>query len=287
MIKRSGVAIMNQRTKNVSIAKETLDIIKQKHYTAPSGKIVNISFGIDFAIDNTKLYPDDEEIAMSEFLPENLTRTPTIEVVNETTAQAAARLLSDGKTDDLVALNFASAKNPGGGFTSGAIAQEEDLCRASTLYPCLKSKPQFYNKNILCDNCFYTDNIIYSPNVVFFRDQFNSLLENAFVLSIITSPAPCLRNLEKTDNKDFQDVLYTTIYNRAKKILQVAASQGHKIIILGAWGTGAFGNDPEMVASIFKEALKEMPYFKHVCFAVYDERQPPVVYETFKKVFAA
>ena len=79
MIKRDGVAIMNARTNNISIAKETLEIIKQKHYTVPSGKTVNISYGVDYAIDKTLLYSDDEEIVASQFMPGNLTHTPIIE----------------------------------------------------------------------------------------------------------------------------------------------------------------------------------------------------------------
>ena len=36
--------------------------------------------------------------------------------------------------------NFASASNPGGGVTKGASAQEECLCRCSSLYFCLNTQ---------------------------------------------------------------------------------------------------------------------------------------------------
>ena len=71
---------------------------------------------------------------------------------------------------------------------------------------------------------------------------------------------------------------------RALKILEVAEVNGHKNIILGAWGCGAFGNDPEQIARVFMFALNKFPAFEHVCFAVYDTREPPVVYETFKRI---
>lgn len=273
MIKRHGVEMMNARTKNVSVSKETLAIIKDGHYTAGDSR-VDISVASSAALRGTLLY--------TEYLPPpviGIKIKPTIEVVNETTAQAAARLLSQGKTD-IVALNFASGRNPGGGFLAGAIAQEEDLCRASGLYPCLKSKPVFYNENILCDSSFYTDNVIYSPQVPFFRDENLSLLEKPFTLSILSSPAPNVRGLQGQES----DLLPYILSIRAFQVLKIAAKHGHKNIILGAWGCGAYGNDPNMVATAFAEALEEVPVFEHVCFAVYDTREPPVLLQAFQRV---
>lgn len=162
MIKRNGVEVMNARTKNVTIAKETVSVINNQKYTAPSGNVVDISQEMDSAIDGTIYYPGDSLIGMP---PDQSPIHVTIEVTNETTAQAAVRLQALGKTN-LVALNFASARNQGGGFLAGAIAQEEDLCRASGLYGCLKRKPLFYNANIMCDDAFYTHGVLYSPNVL-------------------------------------------------------------------------------------------------------------------------
>lgn len=277
MIKRSGVEVMNARTKNVSIAKETIQICKDKKYTSLNGNVVDISVSLDAAIKGTKYYPENVP-----YIIEDIVMVPTIEVVNETTAQAAVRLAGLGKTN-LVALNFASARNQGGGFLAGAIAQEEDLCRCSGLYPCLKSKPLFYNANILCDDCYYTDGIIYSPNVPFFRNEFNLFIENPFTLSIVTSPAPNLNAAKDVDKNHVAEVLAS----RMTKILSAAHENGHRNIILGAWGCGAFGNDPEMVSKAFMLALSKVPYFEHVTFAVYDIREPFIIYETFKEVFCS
>lgn len=282
MIKRNGVEVMNARSKNVSIAKETLAICKAKQYTTFNGVVVDLTNSLDDAIASTKLYKEDIALEVK-----TIFRHPVIEVVNETTAQAAVRLLKDGK-QDIAALNFASARNQGGGFLSGAMAQEEDLCRCSGLYPCLKSKPVFYNQNILCDDCYYTNNIIYSKDVPFFRNEFNLLLEQPFPLSIISSPAPNLNavrgNLATVKEVD-ELALLSRLLERAVKILQVAHVNGHSNIILGAWGCGAFGNDPVMVATVFEEALKVVPTFTHVCFAVYDTRTPPHLFESFNEIF--
>jgi len=275
MIKRNGVEVMNERTVNVAIAKETLAILKKKEYTAPSGKVVNLSKEIDFAVQNTVIHEGDVDQITHIFY-----KDPVIEVTNETTSQAAVRLAKLGKTN-IVALNFASAKNPGGGFISGALAQEEDLCRASGLYVCTKSKPMFYNRNILCEDTFYTDDIIYSPNVPFFRDDHNIFLEEPYLLSIVSSPAPNIRSLTSEGLDSILDDVFT---KRTMKILEVASRHYHKNIVLGAWGCGAFGNDPKRVAASFMKSLKEFPVFEHVCFAVYDTREPPVLYETFKEI---
>lgn len=273
MIKRDGVEVMNERTQNVKLAKETIEICKQKKYTSVNGKQVDISSALDLALEGTILYKEN--------LPGKDYRDgvpPVVEVTNETTAVAGARLIKQGKTDTVI-LNFASARNQGGGFLSGAIAQEEDLCRASGLYPCLKSKPIFYNENIMCDDLFYTDNVIYSPNVPFFRNEHNLLLDDPFTLSVISAPAPNVRSMEQIDG----DKLSTVIANRTLKILEIAEAHGHKTIILGAWGCGAFGNNPSIVASIFMAGIMLVPSFEHVCFAVYDTREPPVLYDTFKE----
>jgi len=276
MITRDGVAVMNARSKNVALAKETLEILKTGQYTAPSGKTVDFSDDLEAALAGTILY-------QKAIQPVEIARgAMKLEIVNETTAQAAARLIAAGK-QDVVALNFASARNPGGGFLAGALAQEEDLSRCSGLYPCVKSKPVFYNENILCDSTFYTDNIIYSPKVPFFRDRYNLFLEVPFLLSIISAPAPNIRSMESVDTEE----LYITLSYRIAKILQIAELHKHSTLILGAWGCGAFGNSPELVANAFMETLQSVPAFEHVCFATFDDREPPVIYETFKKIVEA
>lgn len=267
--------VTSPKNKNTSLAKETLEIIKKKQYTSRNGNIVDLSDNINFAVKNTIHYKD---FVAPDFYMAGL---PTVEVVNETTSQAAVRLKELGKTN-LVALNFAAARNPGGGFLAGAVAQEEDLCRDSALYACLKSKPMFYNNNIMCENSYYTDDIIYSPFVPFFRDEYHLLLEQPYSLSIISAPAPNVNAMKTVD----EELLAITLITRAQKILQIAHNHGHKNILLGAWGCGAFGNDPADVAAIFRAALKAVPVFEHVCFPVYDTRTPQYLFETFKEAFS-
>lgn len=274
MIKRDGFEIKSGLSGNAKIARDTLEIIKNKGYTSPTGQTVDISASLDAAVLGSIYYPDEIKLQKKDVID-----NPIIEIFNETTAQAAVRLASLGKTD-VVALNFAAANNPGGGFLAGATAQEEDLCRASGLYPCIKNKPKFYNANILTDDSYYTDGTIYSPNVPFFRDPSNNLLEKYFELSIITAPAPNVFHMVEPDKLE----LVAKIFSRIFKILSTAAHHNHKNIILGAWGCGAFGNNPYTVANAFMAGLEVIPYFEHVAFAVYDTRPELPLFSVFKEV---
>lgn len=287
MIKKDGVAIMNVYTANSKIAKENLFICKDKKYSYYTGKLdqpvealikeIDISADLDYCVKQTVLYKSDD--VLSETI--SLSLSSTVELTNETATQAAIRLKNNSK-HNIVILNFANGCNLGGGYLAGSFAQEEDLCRKSALYSCLKNKPMFYNENIMIDNHYFTDNILYSPNVPFFRDEDNKLIEQPYHLSIISAPAP---NLSVHQNDDDKDYLFEVIKKRAIRILQIAAINNHKNIILGAWGCGAFKNDPIMIATAFKLALDKVPAFEHVCFAISSRNEENVNLNSFKKVF--
>jgi uncharacterized protein (TIGR02452 family) len=49
-------------------------------------------------------------------------------------------------------------------------------------------------------------------------------------------------------------------------------------------GCGAFGNFPNLVANVFKEALKNVPIFEHVCFAIYDNKENTPTLSSFKDI---
>jgi uncharacterized protein (TIGR02452 family) len=270
MIKKNGVALMNARTNNVAIGKETLAIVKEGNYLTRSSVIVDFSDDLDKAVKGTILYKDEPHTQVKK-------TEAKVEVTPETSGQAARRYCEAGK--DIVVLNFASARNPGGGFLAGAMAQEEDLCRCSGLYTCIKTKPIFYNENILADNSLYTDNMIYSPKVPFIRDEHLLLLEQPFLVSVITAPAPNVRALDEVDPKDLKEILL----RRSIKILRIASAHGHRNIVLGAWGCGAFGNDPEMVSKAFMAALDKVPDFDEVCFAIYENNEEKPFLNIFQK----
>jgi len=253
-------------------AEETLSIIKAKKYVTDTGVKVDISKSLAASVKGTVYYPDpieDSVFGESEFV---------LEVLNETTAEAGLRLIGEGY-DDPVVLNFASAKNPGGGWLHGAKAQEEALARCSGMYECIRNKPMFYNNNIIQDDEYYTDGIIYSPKVPFFRSETLELLDKPFELSVITAPAPDLWSMTEEDLDD--EKVKETLERRAMKILQVAQKHGHKAVVLGAWGCGFFKNDPKEVVDAFMKALDELAGFKRVSFPIYDAHEGTPTFNTF------
>jgi len=202
-----------------------------------------------------------------------------ISVTEETTAAAARRLAGD-----VALLNFASARNVGGGFLNGARAQEEDLCRKSALYPSLLTQRAYYDANRAEPSALYTDHMIYSPRVPFFRDEDLALVP-AMEASVLTAPAPNAGALRRDDERK---LLRETFVRRIERALTVFARHGHSRIVLGAWGCGAFQNDPVVVAELFDNALRGAfaGVFAEVVFAIYDRQRSQPCLSAFRARFS-
>jgi len=126
------------------IANETLSIIDCGRYETRSGKRVDLRALVEAAVSGTILYRPVEVDRLLTGRKEDQGPVPDIQVTSETTAQAARRLVEQERIAHVLALNFASAKNAGGGFLGGAKAQEEDIARVSALYPCQLAQPAYY-----------------------------------------------------------------------------------------------------------------------------------------------
>lgn len=149
-------------------------------------------------------------------------------------------------------LNFASAKNPGGGYTNGRTAQEECLCRASTLYYVLDTQRGFYDHHKSMVDPMYSNIMVYSPDIMFFRDKNNDRV-SPFTADVITAAAPnnSSMSLKQSD-------VYHVVKSRVSKILDITVKHGRKTLILGAWGCGVFKNDPNTIARAFKDSIDEV-----------------------------
>ncbi len=207
---------------------------------------------------------------------------------NETAFAALARLSSLGNSH-LACLNFASAKNPGGGFLNGSLAQEEALACASGLYPCLLTAPEFYERNRANRSALYLDLTIFSPHVPFFRNDSGRLIEKPILASVITSPAPNAGAIAQNEPANLRHA-EPTMRRRAQLVLDIAAAHHVDRLVLGAWGCGVFRNDPPIVATIFADLLKPSGkfagVFAGVSFAVFDRSEEmTVTYRAFSEQF--
>ena len=229
-----------------------------------SGSAVDMSDLVTAAVTGTRLFTPAEVSALVHARPDG--PAARVEVVAETTGQAARRLVQRENETHVVALNYASAKNPGGGFLGGAKAQEEDLARCSALYTCQLTQRAFYDANRATASMLYTDHLIWSPAVPFFRDDRLELLDEPFVVSVITSPAPNAGEALRRD-ASCGPAIRETLERRAGQVLAVAADRGHRVLVLGAWGCGVFRNEPHAVAEVFATWLPRFA-FDRVVFAI-------------------
>lgn len=197
--------------------------------------------------------------------------------------------------------NFASASNPGGGVVNGATAQEECLCRCSGLYFNLNTPTMwdgFYTPHRNAHNPLHNDDIIYTPDVTVFKSDtaYPRLLPESdwYEVNVITCAAPNIRSRPSNsyNTGDGQqsvwitdEKLYEIHEKRLRRILDVAVSEGNEVVILGAFGCGAFMNDPSVVAKAAKDVIADYMYaFKNIEFAVYCSPRDESNFRTFERV---
>ncbi|GAA4255273.1 TIGR02452 family protein [Dactylosporangium darangshiense] len=257
------------------IARQTVAIAERGDYVNPDGATVSIAAAVAASLAGTRLYEPDEELPAGR--PAD--GPPAIEVTRESTLQAARRAGPGAAT-----LVFASAKNPGGGFLGGAVAQEESLARASALYTSQRTAPAFYDFHRHQRDLRYSDRVIYSPGVPVFRDDKGRLLGEAYTTAFLTAAAPNLGAILRNQSEDAGDVP-AVLRRRAARVLRVAAAHGHRTLVLGAWGCGVFRNLPVEVAAAFAAALREVPCFDNVVFAIYDRLPHTPVHAVFAEAF--
>lgn len=269
------------------VATQTLKILDAGYFLSPDGQRIDIEPALTEAINGTKLYRPDQFSAVMEMLHPTKATRAKIEVTDETTQHAARRLVQSESVNDLVLLNFASARNAGGGFINGAKAQEEDLCRCSGLYRCLISQSEYYEANREFESAIYTDHIIYSPKVPWFRTRGRDNPDTVFLASVITAPAPNAGVVLARDSGALPEI-ETALRRRAAFVLAIAVDNGHRNLLLGAWGCGVFRNIPAAVADAFGAWLESSQFagiFDRVVFAIYDGSEQQTTLSAFKERF--
>jgi uncharacterized protein (TIGR02452 family) len=279
---------MNRTPREVraDMARETLAIVEAGHYADATGRRVGIADAVAACVRATRLFmPDDVIEPPSE--PGRL--STTFGVRNESTLTALARLGRDG-CRRVGVLNFASAKHPGGGFQRGDPPQEEALARSSALYESLVSGPAraFYVRTGQDETSLYTDRVILSPDCPVFRDADGRLLPQLLPATFLTCAAPKTVDM-RSNEPDLLPQLADTFVRRTARVLEVAAHAGCDALVLGAWGCGVFGNDPDLVAGVFARHLRAGGDFESrfacVDFAVLDSSEDQACLRAFERAF--
>jgi uncharacterized protein (TIGR02452 family) len=252
------------RIQAASLGQSTRQILADGFYRTVAGHIVDLAPLLAQARAAVRSYPPEVTLLATAVS----TYATRIAVTNETTLAAVRRLSQDHH--EVAALNFASARHPGGGWLSGAHAQEESLARASGLVACIADDPM-YARHAQSHDALYTSSAIYTPDVPVFRDDAGQLLDAPYLAAFITAPAVNAGVVLARDPSRRGSVT-AAMRERIARVLAIATAHGHTALVLGAWGCGVFQNDPAEVAKLFAAAL-DGPFhgtFADVVFAILD-----------------
>ncbi|MFF9508413.1 TIGR02452 family protein [Streptomyces sp. NPDC014724] len=265
------------------IARETEAIVAAGRYRTQEGREVSIERALTAALSGTRLHgPEPVPVAALDS-----DRTPVVEVTDESSLCAARRMTAEGP-GKVAVLNYASARNPGGGYLNGAQAQEEALCRGSALYATLLRAPEYYAHHRAERSAFYTDRVIHSPGVPVFRDDRGRLLDTPYTAGFLTSPAPNAGVIRSRTPEEAHRIP-AALASRAERVLEVAAVRGYRRLVLGAWGCGVFRNDPAQVAGAFRALLLDGGrfdgHFEQIVFGILDRGPESATRSAFTRTF--
>ncbi|EIN06750.1 hypothetical protein PUNSTDRAFT_145255 [Punctularia strigosozonata HHB-11173 SS5] len=279
------------------IAESTLEALERGSYTL-DGVSYSLAAAKALAVEDTRYYaPDSFLDSWKTMLPdEPRSSPPTFSVIEISTLEGARLLREQTPAEERIGiLNFASAKKPGGGFLSGAQAQEESIARSSTLYPSLMSSngQQFYKNHKKPGGQkggYYSHAMIYTPGVVLFRADDGKWLEPLEVESVTSAAvnAGVARNtlFGRVGGQSEEARIAEAMKERMARILFLFEQQGVRNVVLGSFGTGVFKNDVRTVARLWRELLKEDGNrfgrsFERVMFAIIGKQ----TYDDFRHEF--
>lgn len=285
---------------NLEILDETLNICKSGYYDHEN-KRKSLTFSLEDMEETVVLLPED----IDRFLSKDLNRPFVIgrcgyTCKNIDSFSSAQKMYDDhsysfsSQSKPILVLNFANPIHPGGGVRRGARAQEEDLCRKSSLLLSLESEAatKYYNYNRSLNTFMGSDAMIITPNVEVIRDSKGDLLEKSFQVSVLTCAAPMITyGLEGMSQSEYEGMFY----GRIVKMLKIAAYYEYDHLVLGAWGCGAFRNDAAVVSDLFYKALKELKIgrlrekdlFRIIQFAVLDRTPDRYNFNEFDRNFGS
>ncbi|MCD8364328.1 MAG: TIGR02452 family protein [Clostridiales bacterium] len=254
-----------RRQKNIRTLEDTLDILERGSYTK-EGQEVRLRFSPEQMREVQVFLPDEIAALRTEAQESGSVDGGRCIFSCENTdaltlAQRKCQNLS--RSGDfapaILVLNLASGTQPGGRTRNGANAQEEDLCRRTSLLLSLESEAarRYYSYNNERKTRMGSDAVMLSPNVEVIKDSSSETLSDPFRISVMSCSAPMVRlGLEGMSQQEYEMMLY----QRIQGMLLVAASRGYRHLVLGAFGCGVYGNDAATVSDLFYRAIQNLSY---------------------------
>lgn len=292
---------MRDRSREISMLRDTLQILEQGWHEK-NGKKVKLKLSRK-EMERTEVYlPGDvsKNANRRDFDPSFAADGCCVHGCENIDSFALARkrlkdaALFPKDSPTILVLNLANPVHPGGGVRRGARAQEEDLCRKSSLLLSLESQAaeKYYEFNKSLHTYMGSDALMITPHVEIIKDENGELLDDTAVVSVLTCAAPMVsRGKEGMSECEYEDM----VYNRIMGMLKCAAYLGYKNLVLGAWGCGAFGNDAHVMSDLFYKVLREIDYnshgekdlFRRIDFAVLDRTREQYNFKEFYRNFSS
>ena len=289
------------RQDEISMLQDTLDILHRGFYEK-DGRRIPLKLSAE-QMKHARVYLPEEigrigrsgdvshvhVLGRCEYVCEN---TDSFRLARKRAGQSAAAD-PEREAPKILVLNFANPVHPGGGVRRGARAQEEDLCRKSSLLLSLEGEEaaEYYEYNRRLHTYLGSDAVVITPEAEIIRDERGGLLNDSVVVSVMTCAAPMLAHgLEGLSQQQYEEMFY----RRIEDMLKLAAHLRYENLVLGAFGCGAFGNDARLVSDLFLRALKEFDFdgmkekdvFRYIGFAVLDRTAEQYNFREFSRNFS-
>ena len=266
----------------VLVMRTTLTVLAEAQYTNDAGAPVPLDLAemLRPAIETHRHTPQ-QYAAEQWHIPaaaRGVQRTE-VSVVGTDCVEVGLTMQDDGLTPAV--LNMANAFHAGGGYLSGAGAQEENICRRSAY--CLALEAPDGLRSLLgqteADHYPFGDvDGMYTPDVLVLRsseDTGYAWLEQPRKLSFIAVAAIERPRVTRHSPPQLEAQARQLTKEKVRTILRIGFLHQHDALVLSALGCGAFANPPYDVAALFDEVLREGEFqgvFKKIVFAILDDQ---------------
>jgi uncharacterized protein (TIGR02452 family) len=256
----------------------TIDACLRGKYFLPEGEGVNLNKKeMEKISKSTRMYTADNKFKAAPQYDNTVVR-----VVRGDCLEAALHLKTitiKGKLLNPATLIMASASLPGGGYRSGAGAQEENLHRRTNLFQCLED-PYEMTPNRSWGYPLPEFGGIYVSDAYVLRGSeprgypFLEAPQRMSFIAVAAYKSPPTETVNEKYKLSKKIAQHTK--KKIQTILNIALDNNHDSIVLGAFGCGAYANPPEHMAELFKEVIQTdfRNCFKAVIFAILDTQSP-------------